>query len=129
MLPVESSAIELPPTPVAEKTTLLPPVPISIRNQRLESSPRLIAPAVAGKPAALAIPLTRIYPEEVTAIPRLCAEIEPPIRTENSTAPLGFILTTKARVSPALVGAVPSVPAMRPGAKLGKFGFAVQPAT
>src|SRR5579885_579887 len=125
MLPVASSTRELPPMPVAEKIILLAAASNSVKYHWLVESATLYAPGVEGNPFEAAIPLTRIRPCGVIAMPRAVEIADPPMSTEKTTAPCGFSLVTNDRASAPPAGAVPN--ALPP--ITGKFGFVVDPAT
>src|ERR1022692_3761179 len=124
MFPAASNAIELPPIPVAEKLTLLAAASNSIRNQWPLLSATRYAPGVVANPLPTAIPLTSTCPCAVSATPNARDGTEPPMRTENTTAPSGFSLVRNDRTYPTLAGAVPP----SPSPTTGKFELLVQPA-
>src|ERR1039458_718281 len=125
MLSVASRAMELPPIPVAEKITFDAVASNSIRNHLPVVSETLYAPEVDVNPATLLMPLTRICPCDVNAIPAARLEMDPPMRLANSITPVGLNLATKLRVSVDPVGAVPSEVAPATA----KLGFDVAPVT
>src|SRR5579871_6889938 len=117
--------MELPPMPVAEKIIFPADASSSIRNHWLAELATWKAPSVVGNPLDVDIPLTRIWPWGVRAMPLAMDAVDPPMSTEKTTAPLGSSLVINERVSLSFVGGIPSVPPPTDG----KYGFWVQPAT
>src|ERR1019366_176999 len=124
MLPELSNAIEVPPIPVAEKTTVDAAASNSIRNGCCLLSETAYAPEVTGKPLEALIPLITIWPCGVSAMAFAVLLAEPPTKTENTTVPVGPSLVTNDRGPDGPVEGVASLPPVA-----GNAGLPVAPVT